>query len=91
VDTNRLILPILNVIVSARKELAIGPQSISRQQLLAGSLSVLWSDLMEIEPERLKQQWGLVDIPETWSDLHCRMIAAVELALKEVERTPPDR
>jgi len=58
----------------------------SRRSALAGELSILWADLLEIDSVRLRRRWGYDDVPVTWTDCHRLLLDTLEKALDDLRR-----
>ena len=68
--------------VGGRLELVRGEWSV--RGLAEATLSILWSDLIEVKPERLARAWG-VDLPQDWEELHASLLQGVASARAAVE------
>lgn len=84
VDADGLLGPILDAILSAPSALGVQHNSIWRRQTLGGSLSIIWSELLEFDDEKVKGRYNVTDLPEAWDQLHARILAATESALRQL-------
>ena len=66
------------------RALGVPPQPVDGRRRVRGSLHVLWEDVVEMSPDRLRKQFGLRDLPEAWPDLQRKLLAAVELAIRDL-------
>jgi hypothetical protein len=46
-----------------------------------GVLSLVWTNLMQLEPDRTRRRCGSDEVPSSWPAMHERLIAAVEGAM----------
>lgn len=76
--------PVVQAIEDAAVTVGARPQPRSRQATLNGELSVLWADVVEIEPSRLQRHWGHRDIPDAWPEAHRRLLEAVDEAQRRL-------
>lgn len=79
-DLALALAPALRAIEEAAGRVGAVPQPYSVRHAAAAALSILWADLVDLRPERLRQAWGLDDLPEEWTELHARLLAGVEEA-----------
>ncbi len=80
-DLGLLLDPASRAIGDAAEAIAAHPQSRSRRGTLAGELSVLWADVIEIGPAPLQRRWGHGEIPGAWPEAHRRLVETVEETL----------
>ena len=78
----------LDAIIAAATDIGGSPSRRSHEAAARGVLSIVWADLIELDPERLKRAHGAHDLPEAWPAAQRRLIAAVEEALAELNRPP---
>lgn len=83
--------PLEDTLSEAARRLGIEPAPIDVRQRVWGPLHILWADLVEMSPERLRKQWGADDVPEAWPGLQRQLLAAVEHAIAALGRQPEPR
>jgi hypothetical protein len=80
VDADGVLGPVLQVIRHAAAAIGAEPVPRSRRRALEGLLSIMWSDLMDLEPGKLTSRWGMRDVPQAWAEEQARQFNAVESA-----------
>ena len=75
----------LDAINAAATEIGASPTRRSHEAAARGVLSIVWADLIELDPARLQRAYGAHDLPEAWPAAQRHLIAAVEEALAELE------
>jgi hypothetical protein len=92
-DLDRNLDALVGEVQAAAAELGVAPAERSARSAASATLTILWSDLVELEPARLVLAWGAVDLPDAWAGLHQRLLVAVESARAAVDRSSggPDR
>lgn len=73
--------PLEQVLGQAVRRLGVKPEAVNVRRRMHGALNILWADLVDMSPQRLRSQWGAKDVPEEWAELHQRLLATVEAAL----------
>lgn len=76
--------PVLAALESAANAIAARPQPGSRRARLGAELSILWADLIEVEPVRLQRNWGHRQVPEAWPEAHRSLLDAVTAAQRKL-------
>lgn len=84
VDADAVLRPVLLAIRHAASAVGAEPVSRSRRRALTALLSVMWSDLIDLEPGKLRSRWGMHDLPPAWAEQQARQYAAVELARNQL-------
>jgi len=79
-DLAAALAPALAAVDEAARRIGAVPASYSMRRAAESLLSILWSDLVDIEPERLRRAWGLDDLPDEWTELHTRLLAGIQEA-----------
>jgi hypothetical protein len=80
VNADALLHPVLLAIRHAASAIGAEPVPRSRRGTIEGLLSIMWSDLIDLEPEKLRSRWGLHDLPPAWAEEQARQYTTVELA-----------
>jgi hypothetical protein len=86
VEADSVLHPVLTAIRHAGSVVGAEPVPRSRRGATAGLLSVMWTDLIDLEPEKLRARWGMEDLPPAWVEEQAEQIAAVESALSQLRR-----
>ena len=86
VDAGAVLHPVLLAIRHAAAAIGAEPVPRSRRGTIEGLLSIMWSDLIDIEPGKLMSRWGMHDLPPVWAEEQARQSAAVELARNRLRR-----
>lgn len=79
-DADAMLHPVLLAIRHAASAIGAEPVPRSRRGTIEGFLSIMWSDLIDLEPEKLRSRWGMHDLPPAWAEEQARQSTAVELA-----------
>jgi hypothetical protein len=87
-ELDRIVEELVGKLRSAAAELGIAAARRSARRSVAGNLALLWSDLVEVEPERLVRAWGAGDLPRRWRELHAELIRGVRSAQAAVDGRP---
>ena len=80
VDVERVLDPVLRAVRQAASAVGAQPVPRSRRKTAEGLLSVMWSDLIDLEPGKLISRWGMHDLPAAWAEEQARQFNAVESA-----------
>jgi hypothetical protein len=80
-DLDRVLGPVERAIGATADRLGLEPIVLDGRRALRGTLHILWADLIDLSPEKLRRQWGLDDIPCDWAQSHRQLLAAVEEAI----------
>lgn len=90
-ELDELIDGLVGLLRAAAERVGIMPDRRSARRSAGAILSLLWADLVEIEPQRLVRAWGASDLPDDWAKLHARLLGAVRSAQTAVDRraVPP--
>jgi hypothetical protein len=89
VDAGAVLDPVLLAIRHAASAVGAEPVPRSRRGAIEGLLSVMWSDLIDLGPGKLRSQWGLHDLPRSWAEEQAGQIAAVESARNRLRQQQP--
>jgi hypothetical protein len=76
---------LVGLLRAAAEQFGIAPDQRSARRSAGAILSLLWADLIEIEPQRLVRAWGAHDLPEDWRKLHAGLLGAVRSAQRAVD------
>jgi hypothetical protein len=85
-DADAVLGPVLLAIRHGAAAVGAEPVAHSRRGTLEGLLSVMWSDLIDSEPDKLRSRWGMHDLPPAWAEEQARQCAAVESARNQLRR-----
>lgn len=85
-ELDELVEGLVGLLRAAAGRLGVPPGQRSARRSAGAVLSLLWSDLVEIEPERLVRAWGACDPPDEWQKLHAGLLGAVRSAQTAVDR-----
>jgi hypothetical protein len=85
-ELDELVDGLVGLLRTAAEQLGVTPDQRSARRSAGAILSLLWSDLVEIEPERLVRAWGAHDLPDDWQKLHAGLLGAVRSAQTAVDR-----
>ena len=90
-ELDELIDGLVGLLRAAAERLGVSPEQRSARRSAGAILSLLWADLVEIEPARLVRAWGARDLPDDWQKLHAGLLGAVRSAQRAVDRgaAPP--
>lgn len=83
-DLDQVLGPLEAALSAATETFGLVPAVLDGRRALLGTLHILWADLIDASPEKLRKHWGLDDIPEHWPELHRRLLAAVEGAIAQL-------
>ncbi|HUB69941.1 MAG TPA: hypothetical protein VL984_05925 [Acidimicrobiales bacterium] len=83
-EVDRALRGLEEALADAVRTLHIQPEHVDVRQRVRGPLNILWADLVEMSPARLRTQWRAQDVPERWPELHRRLLLAIEGAIKEL-------
>lgn len=86
VDGDAVLDPVLLAIRHAASAVGAEPVPRSRRGAIDGLMSVMWSDLIDLGPDKLRSRWGMHDLPPAWADEQARHIATIELARNRLRR-----
>jgi hypothetical protein len=89
VDGDAVLDPVLLAIRHAASAVGAEPVPRSRNGAIEGLLSVMWSDLIDLGPDKLRSRWGMHDLPPAWAEQQARQIGAVESARNRLRRHQP--
>jgi hypothetical protein len=85
-ELDELVDGLVALLRGAARRLGVPPDQRSARRSAGAILSLMWADLVEIEPERLVRAWGAHDLPDEWQKLHARLLGAVRSAQTAVDR-----
>jgi hypothetical protein len=77
--------PPLEAFNAAAKEMALAVQQRSHRAAARGTLSLVWTELMELDPDRMRRAYGTNEMPTAWPAVRRQLIAAVERALAQLD------
>ena len=77
--------PPLEAFDAAAKEMALPARRRSHRAAARGTLSLVWTDLMELDPDRMCRGYGTNELPTAWPAVRRQLIAAVERALAQLD------
>jgi len=80
VEADAVLGPVLLAIRHAASAVGAAPVPRSRRGAIDGLLSIMWSDLIDLEPDRLRSRWGMHDLPPAWAEEQARVFTVVESA-----------
>ncbi len=83
-DLDALLDPVARAIEDAATAMGVRPLSSSRRAALAGELSIMWADIIELDSARLRRRWGYEDVPVVWTERHRLLLEAIEKTLNEL-------
>ncbi len=83
-DLDHVLGPLERALDIAANTLGLEPAVLDGRRALRGALHILWADLIDMSPEKLRKHWGLYDIPDDWPQLHRQLLAAVEEAIAQL-------
>jgi hypothetical protein len=86
VDADAVLGPALLAIRHAASAIVAEPVPRSHRRTLTGLLSVMWSDLIDLEPDKLRSRWAMHDLPPAWGEQQAQLCAAVESARNRLLR-----
>lgn len=86
VDAGAVLRPVLLAIRHSASAIGAEPVPRSRRGAVEGLLSVMWSDLIDAEPGKLRTRWGMRDLPPAWAEEQARQYAVVESARSQLRR-----
>jgi hypothetical protein len=80
-----LLGPPLQAFDGAAKEMALPARQRSHRAAARGALSLVWTDLTELDPDRMRRAYGTDELPAAWPAVRKQLIAAVERALAQLD------
>jgi hypothetical protein len=83
-DLDHVLGPLEKALDAAAGTFGLEPVVLDGRRALRGALHILWADLIDMSPEKLRNHWGLADIPDEWPQLHQQLLAAVEEAIAQL-------
>lgn len=85
--------PVIEAVRTAAGQAGISSsRELSARRAAAATLSLLWCDLVELEPGRLVRAWGARDLQAAWAGHLAGLMAVVESARDRLEaRAEPGR
>jgi hypothetical protein len=84
-DIADLLGPPLQAFDAAAKEMALAARQRSHRAAARGALSLVWTDLMELDPDRMRRAHGTDELPTAWPAVRRQLIAAVERARAQLD------
>ena len=84
-DIADLLGPPLQALDGAVSEMALAVQQRSHRAAARGALSFVWTELMELDPDRMRRAYGTDELPAAWPAVRKQLIAAVERALAQLD------
>jgi hypothetical protein len=84
-DIADLLCPPVQDLVGAAREMGLSAQQRSHRAAARGALSLVWTDLMELDPDRIRRAYGTNELPTAWPAVRTQLIAAVERALAQLD------
>jgi hypothetical protein len=84
-DIADLLGPPLQALDGAAREMGLPAQQRSHRAAVRGALSLVWTDLMELDPDRMRRAYGTNDLPTAWPAVRRQLIAAIERALAQLD------
>ena len=84
-DIAALLGPPLHALSGAASEMALAAPQRSHRAAARGALSLVWTDLMELDPDRMRRAYGTDEMPTAWPAVRRQIIAAVERALAQLD------
>jgi len=85
-DVDDILGPVLEAFNAAAKEMGLPAQMRNHRAGAQAALSLVWADLMELDPDRMRRAYGSDDLPAAWPAVRRELIAAVERALLQPHR-----
>jgi hypothetical protein len=85
-ELDELLDGLVGLLRAAAEQIGVTPDQRSVRHSAGAILSLLWADLVEIEPERLRRACGAHDLPDDWQKLHAGLLGAVRSAQRAVDR-----
>jgi hypothetical protein len=84
-DIADLLRPPLQAFDGAAKDMALAAQQRSHRAAARGALSPVWTDLMELDPDRMRRADGTDELPTAWPAAPKQRVAAVDRALAQLD------
>lgn len=84
-DVADVLGPVLEALDAAAKEMELPAQKRDHRAGARAALSLVWADLMELDPGHMRRAYGSDDLPEAWPAARGELIAAVERALAQLD------
>jgi hypothetical protein len=84
-DIADLLGPPLQALDGAAREMGLPAEQRSHRAAARGALSLVWTDLMELDPDRMRRAYGTNEMPTAWPAVRRQLIAAVERALAQLD------
>ena len=84
-DIADLLGPPLQALNGAATEMDLAALPRSHRAAARGALSLVWTDLMELDPDRMRRAYGTNEMPTAWPAVRRQLIAAVERALAQLD------
>jgi hypothetical protein len=84
-DIADLLGPPLQAFNGAATEMALPAQQRSHRAAARGALSLERTDLMELDPDRMRRAYGTDELPAAWPAVRKQLAAAVERALAQLD------
>ena len=84
-DIADLLGPPLQALNGAATEMDLAAPQRSHRAAARGALSLVWTDLMELDPDRMRRAYGTNEMPTAWPAVRRQLIAAVERALAQLD------
>jgi hypothetical protein len=89
-ELDQVLAPVLEALRHAAAELGTGQAESSGRHSALAVVRLLWCDLVELEPDRLRRTRGTHDLPP-WPQLYAGLLAALTTASDRLERDAPGR
>jgi hypothetical protein len=83
-DLERTLAPLEEALGAAVDRLGLETKVLDGRRAVQGALHIIWADLIDMSPDRLRKHWAARDIPEAWAELHGQLLVAVEAAIARV-------
>jgi hypothetical protein len=87
-DVDDVLGPVIDAFTAAASELSLPEQTRNHRNAAQATLSLVWADLTELDPDRMRRAYGTDDRPTAWPAVRGQLIAAVERALTQLRSDP---